>query len=187
MRVDVDAVSLEAAARCVRVAFNYHCLGLGEAREALIVPAGLFDRVVSMAFTCQKRAIGSYVGAAGAVARVEAVDITGEVAEGEITELDAGVVGSFGAAGVALVDVCLVGGQSLLSMDISFGLKAAYLGDEDRECDVVDLDVGPGYVAYETLSANPRLQTSSVQAAGDSDAVEVDVGDVGEFTLALAK
>jgi hypothetical protein len=66
-------------------------------------------------------------------------------------------------------------------------LRVAYLGDEDRECDVVDLDVGPGYVAYETLSANPRLQTSSVQAAGDSDAVEVDVGDVGEITLALAK
>ena len=51
---------------------------------------------------------GSYVGAAGAIAGVEAVDITGEVAEGEIAELDAGVVGSFGAAGAALVDVCLV-------------------------------------------------------------------------------
>jgi hypothetical protein len=67
------------------------------------------------------------------------------------------------------------------------GSKAAYLGDEDRECDVVDLHVGPGDVAHETLSADPRLQTSSVQAAGDGDAVEVDVGDVGEFALALTE
>ena len=68
-----------------------------------------------------------------------------------------------------------------------FVMKVAYLGDEDRECDVVDLDVGPGNVAHETLSADPRLQTSSVQAASDGDAVEVDVGDVGEFALALAE
>lgn len=59
----------------------------------------------------------SYVGAAGSVARVEAVDIASDVAEGEIAELDAGVVWSSGAAGVSLVDVCLVVGQSLLSMD----------------------------------------------------------------------
>lgn len=67
------------------------------------------------------------------------------------------------------------------------GLKVSYLGDEDGECDVVDLDVSPGDVAHETLSADPRLQTSSVQAAGDGDAVKVDVGDVGEFALALAE
>jgi len=68
-----------------------------------------------------------------------------------------------------------------------FGSKAAYLGDEDGERDVVDLDVGPGDVAHETLSADPRLQASSVQATGDGDAVEVDVGDVGEFALAFAE
>lgn len=61
------------------------------------------------------------------------------------------------------------------------------MGDEDGERDVVDFDVGPGDIAHETLSADPRLQTSSVQAAGDSDTVEVDVGDVGEFSLALAE
>lgn len=66
-------------------------------------------------------------------------------------------------------------------------MKAVYLGDEDGECDVVDLEVGPGDVADKTLSTDPRLQTSSVQAAGDRDAVEVDVGDVGEFGLAFAK
>lgn len=49
----------------------------------------------------------SYVGAAGSVARVEAVDIASDVAKGEIAELDAGVVWTGGAAGVALVDVCL--------------------------------------------------------------------------------
>ena len=68
-----------------------------------------------------------------------------------------------------------------------FVTKAAYLGDEDGERDVVDLDVGPGDVAHKTLSAHPRLQTGSVQAARDGDAVEVDVGDVGEFALALAE
>jgi hypothetical protein len=84
---------------------------LGEVREALIVPAGLFrHRMVSMVFICWKGATGSYVGAAGAVAGVEAVDITSDVAEGEIAELDAGVVWSGGAAGVSLVDVCLVVG-----------------------------------------------------------------------------
>lgn len=61
------------------------------------------------------------------------------------------------------------------------------MGDEDGEGDIVDLDVCPGDVAHKTLSANPRLQTSSIQAAGDGDAVEVNVGDVGEFTLALAE
>ena len=58
---------------------------------------------------------------------------------------------------------------------MSNGLKAAYLGDEDGERDVVDLDVGPGDIAHETLSADPRLQTSSIQAASDGDAVEMDV------------
>lgn len=72
-------------------------------------------------------------------------------------------------------------------MDIWFGLKAAYLGDEDGECDVVDFNVGPGDVAHETLSADPRLQTSGVQATGNGDAVKMDVGDVGEFALALAE
>ena len=61
------------------------------------------------------------------------------------------------------------------------------MGDEDGEGDIVDLDVCPGDVAHKTLSANPRLQTGSIQAAGDGDAVEVNVGDVGEFTLALAE
>lgn len=61
-----------------------------------------------MAFMYWKESSGSYIGAAGAVARVEAVDVASEVAEGEIAELDAGVVWSFGAAGVSLVDVCLV-------------------------------------------------------------------------------
>lgn len=80
---------------------------MGEVREALVVPAGLFD--ISMAFVQLKGCIRTYVGATGAIARVEAVNITGEIAEGEIAELDAGVVGSFGATGVSLVDVCLAG------------------------------------------------------------------------------
>lgn len=68
-----------------------------------------------------------------------------------------------------------------------FGSMAAYLGDEDGESDVVDLHVGPGDIAHKTLSTDPRLQASSVQAAGDGDAVEVDVGDVGELALALTE
>ena len=67
------------------------------------------------------------------------------------------------------------------------GLKVSYLGDEDGECDVVDLDDLPADVDNDTLSADQLLQTSSVQAAGDGDAVKVDVGDVGEFALALAE
>jgi len=66
--------------------------------------------MVSIVFVYEKRTTGSYVGAAGAIAGVEAVDITGEVAEGEVAKLDAGVVGSFGTAGGSLVDVCLVVG-----------------------------------------------------------------------------
>jgi hypothetical protein len=66
--------------------------------------------VVSIVSIYQKRYTGSYVGAAGAIAGVEAVDITSEVAEGEVAELDAGVVWAFGAAGGSLVDVCLVVG-----------------------------------------------------------------------------
>src|SRR5256885_1188111 len=100
----------------------------------------------------------SYVGAAGAIARVEAVDVAGEVGKREIAELDAGVVGSFGAAGAALVDVGLVCRLVFAIRWIFLGAKAAYLGDEDGECDVVDLEVGPGDVAHETLSADPRLQ-----------------------------
>ena len=67
-----------------------------------------------MVFTHWEGSVGSYVGAAGSVAWVEAVDITGDVAKGEIAKLDAGVVWAFGAAGVSLVDVCLVVCQSLL-------------------------------------------------------------------------
>lgn len=82
---------------------------MGEVREALVVPAGLFrDTLVSRVFVYWKEATGSYVGAAGSVAGVEAVDITSDVAEGEVAELDAGVVWAGGAAGVALVDVCLL-------------------------------------------------------------------------------
>jgi hypothetical protein len=51
----------------------------------------------------------------------------------------------------------------------------------------VNLYVSPGDVANEALSANPTLESCSVQTAGDSDAVKVDVGDIGEFRLALAE
>jgi hypothetical protein len=63
-----------------------------------------------MVFVCWKGATGSYVGAAGPVAGVEAIDITSDVAEGEVAELDAGVVWSGGTAGVSLIDVCLAVG-----------------------------------------------------------------------------
>ena len=75
----------------------------------------------------------------------------------------------------------------MIAIDRFFGLKAAYLGDEDGERHVVNLEVGPGDIVHESLSADPRLQASSVQAAGDGDAVEVDVGDVGELGLAFAE
>lgn len=51
----------------------------------------------------------------------------------------------------------------------------------------MNLDVGPGDVAHETLSADPGLQACSVQAAIDSDSVEVDVGDIDEFRLTFAE
>ena len=60
-----------------------------------------------MAVICRNISIGTYVGATGAIARIEAVDVTCEVAKGEVTKLDAGVVWSFGAADAALVDICL--------------------------------------------------------------------------------
>lgn len=43
LRVDVDAVSLEAIARRVRVALDDESFGLGEVREAVVIPAGLID------------------------------------------------------------------------------------------------------------------------------------------------
>jgi hypothetical protein len=49
----------------------------------------------------------SYISAAGSIARVEAVDVASDVTKGEIAKLHAGVVWSFSAAGVSLVDVCL--------------------------------------------------------------------------------
>lgn len=45
LRVDIDAVSLEAAARRVRVTLDDESFGLREVREALVVPAGLFDTI----------------------------------------------------------------------------------------------------------------------------------------------
>lgn len=68
----------------------------------------------------------TYVGTAAAVAGVVAVDVAGEVGEGEVLELHAGVVRSFSRAGITLVDVGL--------------------GDEDWEGDVVDAYVAPGDV-----------------------------------------
>ena len=66
----------------------------------------------------------TYVGTAAAVAGVVAVDVASDVGEGEVLQFHAGVVRSFGCAGVALVDVCL--------------------SDEDWEGDVVDTHVAPG-------------------------------------------
>jgi hypothetical protein len=66
----------------------------------------------------------SYVGTAAAIAGVVAVDVAGDVGEGEVLELYAGVVRSFRSAGIALVDVGL--------------------GDEYWEGDVVDAYVAPG-------------------------------------------
>jgi hypothetical protein len=55
LRVEVDAVRFEAAARRVRVALDDESFGLGEVREALIVPAGLFrHRVISTVFVSWK-------------------------------------------------------------------------------------------------------------------------------------
>jgi hypothetical protein len=50
----------------------------------------------------------------------------------------------------------------------------------------VDLHIGPGDVAHESLSTHPGLQTCSVQATGDGDAVEVNVGNVGELPLTFS-
>jgi hypothetical protein len=66
----------------------------------------------------------TYVSTAAAIAGVVAVDVAGEVGKGEVLQFHAGVVRSFGGAGVALVDVGL--------------------GDEDWEGDVVDAHVAPG-------------------------------------------
>ena len=141
--------------------------------------------MVSLAVVYLQMLAESYVCAAGAVARIEAVDVASDVAEGEVAKLDAGVVWTFGAAGVSLVDVGLVKVSHCSRW--MFSLTVTYLSDKDRECDVVDLDVGPRNIAHETLSTDPRLQTSSVQTASDGDAVKVDVGDIGEFALALAE
>jgi hypothetical protein len=68
--------------------------------------------------------LATFVGTAAAVAGVVAVDVAGDVGEGEVLQFHAGVIRSFGRAGVALVDVCL--------------------SDEDWEGDVVDSHVAPG-------------------------------------------
>lgn len=51
------------------------------------------------------------------------------------------------------------------------------------------LGVSPwvSYIAHKTLSTNPGLETCSVQAAGNSNSVKVDIGNIGEFVLALAE
>jgi hypothetical protein len=52
--------------------------------------------------------VWSYVRAAAAITRVEAVDVTRDVAECEVPELDAGVVGSLDSSCTSLIDVCLL-------------------------------------------------------------------------------
>jgi hypothetical protein len=64
--------------------------------------------VISTAFGDRKKFVGAYVGATRAIAGVEAVDVAGNVTKSEIAKLDAGVVWPFGAAGISLIDICLV-------------------------------------------------------------------------------
>lgn len=62
-----------------------------------------------------------------------------------------------------------------------------YLSDKERERDVMDVHVCPGNILYETLAADPGLKAGCIQTACDVDAVEVDVGDVGELGLVLSE
>jgi hypothetical protein len=94
---------------------------LCEVRETLFVPAGLFG-IVWSAWTMvyMDKCICSYAGAAASIARAEAVDVARDVAECEVPELDAGVVGSLGGSGISLIDVCLLGLAKIHSK-LSFG------------------------------------------------------------------
>lgn len=109
----------------------------------------------------------THVSRAGSIAGIVAVDVANEVGESEVFQDDAGVVGTFGIACGVLVDVLLV--------------------DEDGECDVVDMNVGPGYVTHKALASDPRLETGCVEATSDSDAVEVNVGNLLVRVLVLAE
>jgi hypothetical protein len=64
--------------------------------------------MVSIIVLYCRKCVWSYVRAAAAITRVEAVDVTRDVTECEIPELDAGVVGSFSGSCAPLVDVCLL-------------------------------------------------------------------------------
>lgn len=86
--------------------------------------------------------MSTYIGSTATITRVKAVDVAGEVLEREVLQDDARVVRALGAASAALVDVLLV--------------------NEDREGDVVDLDVRPGHVTAEALSADPGLEACRV-------------------------
>jgi len=139
-------VRLEARTRSIGVALEDEAFGLRRI-ETLVIPAG--------------------VGTAASIAGVVAVDVAGEVGEGEVPQLHAGVIRSFGCAGVALVDVCL--------------------SDEDWEGDVVDAHVTPCNVLDKPLSADPGLQACSVQTASDGNTIEVNIRYIGEFALALSE
>jgi hypothetical protein len=76
--------------------------GLGHTSRAVL------DRMVSILILYCRECVWSYVRAAAAITRVEAVDVTSDVAECEISELYAGVVGSLGGSCASLVDVCLL-------------------------------------------------------------------------------
>lgn len=109
----------------------------------------------------------THVSCARSIAGVMAVDVADEVGEGEVLQDDTRVVRTFGVASGVLVDVLLV--------------------DEDGECDVVDVNVGPGDVAHKALASDPGLETGCIKAAGDSDAIEVDVRNLLVRVLVLAE
>ena len=77
--------------------------------------------------------------------------------------------------------------SSILQLSLRAALVDVGLRDKDWERDVVGADIRPGDVLSDALSSLPRLEASTVDAVYNSDVVKVDVRNVGESCLVLAK
>lgn len=61
------------------------------------------------------------------------------------------------------------------------------LGNKYREANIVRLDIAPGNVLRQSLTANPRFKTCCVNCTDNSNIVKPYIADTGEETLVLAQ
>ena len=110
----------------------------------------------------QPNIVPARISHAASIPGVDVVDRTSKVRPEEILHPDATIVRTF---------CCL----PCLQLCLCSALIVICLCDENREADIIQLDVRPRDVPRETLPADPRLETSGVDGVDHRDAVEVDV------------